>query len=213
MKYILSSDACILLKKRKLVIIYIICLMFGCVFGEYIANGVKVVFHILGLEISGTPFSLIMYVLNISFYAYFTTYLFINNIKKNSENVLSRLSKQKYIIYKIVSIVIVMFVLKIIAYLLVCSVLKEEVNYNIFLKDYLFTLIFDLSLLFILMTSKYSIITIMIIIMIFIISFWFPNIMLPMNNNLYYLIPLFIIVTILNILMSKFLFDFYERVK
>lgn len=213
MKYILSSDMCILLKKRKVIILYIVCLMFCCVFGKFIADGINLSFHTLGLEVSGSPFALIMYMLNILFYAYFTSYLFINDVKNNSENVLSRLSKRKYVLYKIVSVVIITFVLKAIAYIFVYALLKEKIEFIIFLKDYLFTLIIDLFFVFILIVSKYSIISVVILIITLIFCFCFPRILLPINNNLCYLIPIFITVIILNILISKILFDFYERVK
>lgn len=202
MKYILLNDIGNCFKNKKIIFCYIFCLMAFCVFG--ILDKIDFVkYKALGLILTNNFVEVLMFILNFLFYVYLIIYSFILDIKFNIDNIFLRFSKFKYILYKVISIIILVGIIKLLFHASLSFIYKFELN--ILIKDILLTLIVIFTFINILLNFKS-------ILLIFILLYTIDltNII---NINLFLLLSIFIVIILVVIYNRQFLFKLHERMR
>jgi hypothetical protein len=215
MKYMLLNDFNALKKQRKIIIAYTICLIIFCLCMLKINEQIDVEninLKSLGMIFSFNYIDILMYALNYLYYLYIIISIFLSNINCSGQNIFSRVTKKKYFIYKLISILLIILISKIIYHILICIICNINLNFITLLIDYNYTISIGLLLiiLFIFYCVKKNIFITMLIILLCII-FCNTNILSSINIPLYALIISNIILIIILIYLSKFLFNIYER--
>jgi hypothetical protein len=210
MKYMLLNDFNALKKQRKIIIAYTICLIIFCLCMLKINEQIDIEninLKSLGMIFSFNYIDILMYALN-----YIIISIFLSNINCSGQNIFSRVTKMKYFIYKLTSILLIILINKIIYHILICIICNLNLNFITLLIDYNYTISIGLLLiiLFIFYCVKRNIFITMLIILLSII-FCNTNILSSINIPLYALIIANIILIIILIYLSKFLFNIYER--
>ena len=148
MKYVCISTFNEFIKSIRVVAIYFCSVIFFCLFQLYIMKDTKIIdvsLKTLGIACYSDFLSLLVYFLNIYFYFFIMLKLFLNDFHDNLENILSRMSKRRYLIYKFLFILVILLVNKLIGYFIISSIcgipidwlsLVIDINFNVCLFYY-----------------------------------------------------------------------------
>lgn len=227
MKYIIYNDIRYIVKKeRKIVLLYlfiIVMLTFLFSYSNYSIDD-NIIIKIFGLDCNFKEFDwieILSYIFSMSIFILLSFKTYIRDMKNNLENIFLRISKKRWIIYKLISIFISTFLILILGYLIVYLILI--VINNIYSKDII--KLFTKNLLYVYFIQLISIIIyclfkanchyifISIIISIFILNLCF-NIFSIISINLYLIILSYLIFIILYLkIIIKKLTVIFEKVK
>lgn len=202
MQYIILNDISNCLKNKRIIICYIICLMIFCTFGV-LTDVSFLKYKALGLILTNDFIEILMYILNILFYIYLIVYIFIFDIKYNIDNLFVRFFKTQYIIYKLISIFIIITITKTIFHILLSF--NSNFNLIILIKDIFSYLIVSLLFLNILLNLKS-----ILLILLLIFTVKLTDII---NTNLFLLILTLTVLILILIYNKRFLFKLHERMK
>lgn len=215
MKYILFGDFDVLKKQKKIIIAYTLSLIIFCLFTlemskEVIINNINL--KSLGMILNNDFLDILMYFLNFSFYIFVIVLLFLSDIRKGGQNIFSRLSKRVYFVYKLISISIIVLASKFIYHLITSLICKLSLNLNMLLVDFNYTILIGLLIIIAIIFSsvKFNVLY-MLLLSYVILAFININLLSSINVPLFILVLINMILIIICIYMSKFLFFIYER--
>lgn len=209
MKYLLLNEKKSFLTILKYIIIYYICIISFIVFSKFL-NLENYEGIILGAEFKlNFPESLI-YLMNIVFYILISINIFVSDIKNNVPNVLIRLTKKKYVAYKIIIIFSLVLLLKNFTFLIILLF-----NGNIFLNNIVNNVLFFYvlsSFICYIYSSNRIYISMIIVLTLSIMFKIFELLNLGSNDcNTFVLIVLLLIFIFITIFRSKNIYNVYER--
>lgn len=232
MKYVIYNDLLYVRSKWK---IFLIFLSIPCVFSLFLHFVLNIDFSNLNVELFYTNIgsnnninSIIEYsmlAIIISFFSFIITKIFTKDFDFGRENIFLRISQNKWIIYKIISLLIIILIIEFLM-ISAISIIYLLCGYNLYLHEYLLILLYDYIDKIILMCFNLLIyklnqkLFLFIILFIYIICTLFDeniiiiitNTIFSINfyNNLYFLmvIPLLIIVIII---YKKNLYNLFIR--
>lgn len=129
MKYILYNDFLSFFKKyKKYVCIYYTIILLVPIVQLFcgIPISLSLFLDIVGLnsDISSGIISILMFFLNLVFHLLIAFQIFDNDIKKGQENIFLRMSGEKWIIYKIVSLIIINTIVRLTTYIIIYTEFK-----------------------------------------------------------------------------------------
>lgn len=167
MNYIVKNDILYLLKyKKKIMLMYFLMIVIYIVVGliSKSSNDAQLFYDSLGLNCSLTKNVLVMmmYLFNVGIFLYISFILFTKDIKNGIDNIFLRLDKKKWLLVKIMSILLVTIIIKISVYLILTLLLLINgihINniVNLFIIDILYiSIIQNIALALYIINSKYK---------------------------------------------------------
>ena len=186
MKYIFIKDFYNYFKyHKKIWISYIVIIFLSILFGNLIGLQLKdSIAMSLGLNCSPNSgiLEIIMYILNIGFYILPVLLVINTDIKFNADNLFLRIDLKKWLYGKILSIIIILFVQKIITFIVIAAICLFY-NYtpfgfiDVFINNYLLILFIQLLFFMVYIISSYSkrIIIFFILVLLLLIKYLFIN--------------------------------------
>lgn len=211
MKYIFRNDINMLKKNKKVIFLFTL----SCVLFLWIAPSLKIksiAIKTLGLIFPQAFLEILMYLLNFGFYSYLIFSLFLSDFKIGGQNIFPRMKKKQYMVDKLISIFILLFLFKTFFHILV-SITCGDFDFVMWLKDILFSgfflsfLIFMFSFFYI--NKKICLIIIFLILGLLLKKNWLFSIL---SYPIFFLVFLNVLFSIFVIVLSKYLFKIYERV-
>ncbi|MEG2311702.1 MAG: hypothetical protein RSB72_03295, partial [Bacilli bacterium] len=220
LKYIIINDVNYILKKSyKYIIGYIIligasCFIFkitGAIIDE---QNVK---HMLGLDFSFKigPLAIVIFGLHFSMALYLLFGLVTNDLNNGINNIFLRMKAKDWIHYKIISIALIYFLLKIVIYCCLSFILSfENLSINIFAYfslDYLFFILVQLILLLIYILKPSFQVCFLTILFVLIIKFKLFNMIQFSGSKIIIFIFIILIWFIIKTVFSKLYINVFEK--
>lgn len=161
MKYVLLDDIKHIIGKNKKIIfsyfVVLVLLLLGYMFLSY-TGPEEIPTHVLGLDLNFNKFNwleMLSYVLSLSIYIILSIKLFIKDMASNSENIFLRISKKKWVSYKLLSIICCTILYMLVCYFLIFVLIYAVKNIllvnvvSLYLKNLIYMLTFEVVFLFI----------------------------------------------------------------
>lgn len=215
MRYVYLMNSNLFFKKKKIMLLYWVCLLLYALFLLKIQTEVEVTnitYHILSLEVEKDFLEILMFSLTWTFHIYIFTILFLEN-RENGISLFSRMQKKKYLFYQLIFWFLFLFIEKLLIHLVVCLLCNTSFSIIILLKDYCFTILLSYIILFFLffLQKKYFFVlyaSFIGILVYFFSKFSFAITEVPLLGLIVINIILFLIFILY---FSRFLFYMYER--
>jgi len=155
MKYVLLDDIKYIFGKNKKIIlsyfVVLVLLLLGYMFLSY-TDPKKMPTKVFGLDLSFNKFNwleMLSYMLSLSIYIILSIKLFIKDMASNSENIFLRISKKKWVSYKLLSIICCTILYMLICYFLIFVLVYTVKNIlliniiSLYLKNLIYILTFE----------------------------------------------------------------------
>ncbi len=216
MKYILINDILSFIKKYYRYLLGYFIILISMIFIQNIVgfkSDENLFIDIVGLNLdsNGNLYSLLMFLLNLAIHLLVIFQIFDNDIKNGLTNIFLRINKQKWIIYKYISITFINLILRLIVYSLTFiffKILSGSLSINIikyFLINFLFIMLIDYLFLNIyILTKKNKILLYIVFIITISLGVFLKNIRI-VDFNIFILL-------LLNLLLS-YLFYYFSKSK
>lgn len=209
MKYLLLNEKKSFLIILKYIIIYYICIISFIIFSKFL-NLENYEGIVLSADFKLKFPECLIYLMNIVFYILISISIFVSDIKNNVSNVLIRLTKKKYVLYKIFAIFILVLFLKIVTFLIIIF-FNGNIFFDNIVNNILFFYVLSSFICYIYISNK-RYISIIIVLILCIIFKTFKLLNLASNAcNTFVLIILLLIFIFVTIYRSKNIYNIYER--
>lgn len=218
MKYILVNDFSHLLKKKRLILIYLILIFSNLLFKIFDFRNIldDDYFITLGLMIDSNNYiSIITYILNIMFTIYLFFSIYTLSFKNNSENIFLRISIEKWSFLKVLSMFLIIIFIKLFLHttaLLIFKIINIKIINNILflLTDILLASIITLLTMILQLIINKNILNIVVLTVIILFSKYLNVVYL--SNCLFLLFCVLIIFVLIYIILIRNLYTkLFER--
>lgn len=219
MKFIIINDIFNFYKKNiKIILMYLISFVVYIIFSlsmfSYSEN-YNIFYKALGLKLNYEFASdLLMFGINIAFYIFVFFSIFLSDFKNGITNIFSRLKKKNYVIYKFISLFLIIIINKMLYYVLGSILCKfNYINLQYYLLDIFSTIMFYLPLIICYMLLCNYKFNWFIIYLFSYITTGFINIdyYSIINYNFYIVLPICLIIIFVYIYFSQLIIKVYER--
>lgn len=219
MKYIILNDMFFMNKKiKKWLIVYMLIIFLVPFYIKY-ANllSYDYFFVNIGLKFNKNSFiEILLFLLNICFYLYISLNLFFSNVKFGVDNLFNRITKKKYIIGKLLSMLLILLLIIIINFtvlFLIYSFLGIRIFDILSILIYSFIIIFTfcISVILVMELFLYKKFIAIFFLLCFIILFYQYNQLYLLISNPFILFYFILILTFFIIINSKIIVRVFER--
>lgn len=216
MKYIFINDIFNFLKnKAKLIFLFLVFYISILIFYKvvYKIELSSEICDILGINYSSNfergLLPNLLFIFNIFVNIYICMYLFTYDINNNLENIFLRITQKKWLIYKMISIVLISAFIRVIIFFIAFILFKGDVifYFKVFALYNIFIFVIQLFFLFIYIVISKSKLYLLIFIGLLLISLKFLDWDISVMNNIFFYL-IFLIFILLYLIMSIFKYNY-----
>ncbi len=211
MRYIFINDLFRFFKENIKIIITYFMIIFASSYVRLLTDNFlnqDSFLDIIGLNFSlnGSIWQILFTCLNIGFYIFLAIKVFENNLSSGSENVFLRVSKGKWYIYKVISILIITFLVMFVCYLLMFIIYGYKINYGmIFIYNYIYFIFIEIfSILLYIFYYNFKKLFVIIFILLFLIIKYLIIDFRLINHYIFIIFGLFVFINIFIYLLIRF---------
>lgn len=211
MRYIFINDLFRFFKENIKIIITYFMIIFASSYVRLLTDNFlnqDSFLDIIGLNFSlnGSIWQILFTCLNISFYIFLAIKVFENNLSSGAENIFLRMSKGKWYIYKVMSILIITFLVMFVCYLLMFIIYGYKINYGmIFIYNYIYFIFIEIfSILLYIFYYNFKKLFVIIFILLFLIIKYLIIDFRLINHYIFIIFGLFVFINIFIYLLIRF---------